>query len=370
MQNSELFKIACQCLLLNDNPQLQNTIQSKVLTKSIDLEKFILLCSNHLVLPAIYLRLNDSGIMNFFALDFQSHLKEIYELNVKRNSEILQQIKELCSILDKHSIEPVFLKGTANLLDNLYSNLGDRMIGDIDLLVREKDYFKTAELILEAGYLREDVRIFDNLNSIKHYPRLYRDDVPADIEIHRIPTKKIYPGKFDSDIIFYKKVEIQTIKNCYLTCDEHKLIHTFIHSQLSNKGYIHKIAPLRDLYDFYLISKRIDFYSILPKIEEKKKAISFFNLGQYMFEPENSSYFANKQVKNKYIRQIIWFLNHPAQHRFYVGFMKATDIFIERPFYKIKNAFLNKESRISLFKRFKNPDWYRTIYIGIRSHFN
>jgi hypothetical protein len=118
-----------------------------------------------------------------------------------------------------------------------------------------------------------------------------------------------------------------------------------------------------------LISKRIDFYSVLPEIEEKKKVISFFNVTQYMIAPESSVDFANKQINNKYVRQIIWFLNHPKQHRLYIKSLKATDIFIERPFNKIKNALFFKTSRNSLIKRLKNPDWYRTIGHGIKSHF-
>jgi hypothetical protein len=244
------------------------------------------------------------------------------------------------------------------------------MIGDIDLLVKEKDYFKAANLLKQSGYKQSEVKIFDEFSALKHFPRLFRDDVPADIEIHRIPVNGKFANKFNKDIIFGKKEKIQTIPNCFVSSDSHKLIHTFIHSQLSNKGYSYRIASLRDLYDFYLISKRVDFYSVLPEIEEKEKAISFFNLAQYMFEPESSVYFADNQINNKYVRQVIWFLNHPKQHRLYINSLKATDIFIERPFNKIKNALFFKSSRNSLINRLKNPDWYRTIGNGIKSNFN
>ena len=247
--------------------------------------------------------------------------------------------------------------------------IADRMIGDIDLLVKEKDYFKTAELIKQIGYKQTEVNYFDELNTLTHFPWLFRQDVPADIEIHRSPVGNRFTSKFNSGNIFDKKVSIPTIQNCYVTCDEHKLIHTFIHSQLSHKGYSYRIASLRDLYDFYLISKRMNFYSILPEIEEKKKASSFFNLVQYMFEPENSADFVNKQINNKYVRQIIWFLNHPKQHHLYIIYIKAIDIFIERPFMKIKNAVLYKSSRKSLINRLENPDWYISTFKGIISFF-
>jgi len=47
------------------------------------------------------------------------------------------------------------------------------MIGDIDVLVKEKDYFKTADLVVNLGY-KNDKTVYYNLEKIKHYPRLYR----------------------------------------------------------------------------------------------------------------------------------------------------------------------------------------------------
>ena len=54
---------------------------------------------------------------------------EIYDLNRERNQQILQQIDDITAELNKENIQPVFLKGTANLLDGLYSDVGERMIG-------------------------------------------------------------------------------------------------------------------------------------------------------------------------------------------------------------------------------------------------
>ena len=369
MKNSELYQLAFQCLVNEQSLEFNSFFKNKILPNEELLSKFIQLSSDHLVLPAVYRRLQKTGLSDYIPSELAEHLNEILQLNIKRNEEILQQIEEISAYFNKAGIEPVYLKGTANLLHGLYTDTADRMIGDIDFLVKEKDYFKAAELIKKLGYKQTEVIYFDELNTLTHFPRLFRQDVPADIEIHRSPVGNRFTSKFNSDNIFDIKVSIPTIQNCYVTCDEHKLIHTFIHSQLSHKGHSYRIASLRDLYDFYLISKRIDFYSVLPIIEEKKKASSFFSLAQYMFEPENSADFANKQINNKYVRQIIWFLNHPKLHRLYINSLKATDIFIERPFNKIKNALFFKSSRNSLIKRLKNPDWYSTIYNGIKSHF-
>jgi len=48
---------------------------------------------------------------------------------------------------------PIYLKGTGNLIDGIYSDIGERIIGDIDFLVPEKDFRTTAELFKKEGYL-------------------------------------------------------------------------------------------------------------------------------------------------------------------------------------------------------------------------
>jgi len=114
---------------------------------TFNIQNFIQLCSDHLIIPAIYLKLKAHDILNDLPEDFIQAFKEIYDLNRERNEQILKQIDDITAILNKENIQPVFLKGTANLLDGLYSDVGERMIGDIDFLVKEEDYLKAAELL-------------------------------------------------------------------------------------------------------------------------------------------------------------------------------------------------------------------------------
>jgi hypothetical protein len=127
---------------------------------------------------------------------------------------------------------------------------------------------------------------------------------------------------------------------------------------------------LRDLYDFYLISKRIDFYSVLPEIEEKRKASQFFKLVQYLCDTEINVNSGKSKKISKNIRQVNWFVNHPKQHGYYIKLNKIVDFFIERPFFIIRDALFYKASRKSLSKRLKNPIWYYSIFKKIKSFFN
>ena len=148
----------------------------------------------------------------FLHMNMQIILKRYTRQIKKETGKYCLQIDEISSQLKKENIDPLYLKGTANLMDNLYSDLGVRMIGDIDFLVQEKDYLKTAELIQELGY-KTDAVLYDDVYFRKHYPRLFREDVLADIEIHHVPVNFAYTKQFNTELLFQNKKEIkQSVK--------------------------------------------------------------------------------------------------------------------------------------------------------------
>ncbi len=366
MKQSELFEFACQCLLPDKNTGQKKGIEEKFISGEVDLNRFVFLCSNHLVLPAIYLRLKDAGLIELFPNEYVDHLKEIYETNKKRNRDILLQIDEISSRLKKENIEPLYLKGTANLMDNLYSDLGVRMIGDIDFLVQEKDYLKTVDLILDLGYENQH-KMYEDAKSFKHYPRLFRKDVPADIEIHRVPVNIQYSKQFHTDLLFQHKKAIKNRSNCFVSSDEHKLIHTFIHSQLSNKGHKRITLELRDLYDAQLLLKRVDVNSVLPQVEEKIKARDFFEYVNYLFNPEQIS--LSDKLPNNFAVRHQWFLNHSRWHRTYLNILNFYELIIIRYLWRIIRAPFQKSSMRYLYVRLKDPKWYKMHFKGVRDSF-
>ncbi len=365
MKQSELFKFACQCLLLDENQGLKEGIKEKFISGEVDLDKFVYLCSNHLVLPAITLKFQKHGLLDIFPTEYANHLQDILKLNQKRNRKILQQIDEINAALKKENIQPVYLKGTANLMDNLYSDVGDRMIGDIDLLVTEEDYLNTADLIIKLGY-KNDKTVYYDVKKIKHYPRLYREDVPADIEIHRVPVDIQYSKIFNSNLIFRDKIRIKDKTNCFVSSDVHKLIHTFIHSQLGNIGYHFRIIPLRDLYDFYLLSKRVDWKDVLKEVEEKSKAQVFYDNVSYLLNTSSNISIPKNKKSNKFANQHKWFLNHPKNHRYYINTLKLYYLISQR----VLKAFINKNAFRNIYVRIKDPKGYKRLYNGLKGHFS
>ncbi len=365
MQSSDLFKLACQCLLLDDFPELSVTIKEKFASGETDIPKIIQLTSNHLILPAVFRRLKNKGFSDYLPADLAEHLNEILRLNIVRNNGILLQIDEICKHLDKVGIKPVFMKGTANLLDKMYVDIADRMIGDIDFLVRDEDFLPAVEIAFKLGY-KTDIEVYDEFKTLKDYPRLYRGDVPADLEIHRLPVNPEYADWFGPELVFNEKKQIPCKTNCYVPSDKHKLIQNFIHCQLTNKGHKHRLIALRDLYDCHLLLKKVNKNDALAEIKEKENAETYFDFHESLFKRDfDLSEFDAKS--KRFIAQHHWFMNHPRTHYYCTKLLKSKELITNR----FLKAFVNKTVFKNLVVRITKREWWqKRLFKGLKKYFS
>jgi hypothetical protein len=340
---------------LDEHPDFSDVIIKSISDES-DCENFIHTCSNHLILPAVYLKFKKHQLLSHLPEDLTDFLEEIYLLNLKRNKQILDQVQEITLLLNKHEIFPTFLKGVGNLLDGLYSDPGERIIGDIDLLVAECDYLRAAQILEHEGYAHNTPEYF-MVETMKHYPRLYKNGMPADVEIHRLPVRIEYTKMYNTEIIDQEKIILKESFTCYILSDKHKVIHNFIHSSLSNKGFSYGIAPIRDLFDLYLLSKRTAISQTLSFIQHKSKAVTYF-----LFAGKALNY--PKLFEHRTSFNYRWFCikhNLNLQSQLFYKTNKGI-IYLSDQFYKyIKQSvesFYSADVRKSLIKRLSNRQWY------------
>ena len=277
MTNKEMFYFTGKCLMLDEVPENKKQVVKLIESDSIDWLKLAAHWSNHLVLPAIFLKFQSHAVLKYLPEEFSQYLKDIYELNLERNRKILIQLEDITRILNKNNIYPVFLKGSAHLLDGLYSDVGERILGDIDFLVPDKDYLESAKIFEAEGYSMPTPFLYFDVATLKHYPPLAKPGFPAYIELHRLLTEDEL-NWFNSGTIDKQKKEIKTLKGCYVLSDKHKIVHNFVHGQLHHGGHMNGIVSMRDLYDLFLLSKRSDLQQTLPLIKCKQKAIAYFAL--------------------------------------------------------------------------------------------
>ncbi|MFA5330456.1 MAG: nucleotidyltransferase family protein [Prolixibacteraceae bacterium] len=359
MTKSELFRFIGKCLALDENPGFRAELIEKCRNNEVDWNQFVGLCSNHLILPAIHLKFLSHGIVGFIPEDLAKHLSIIYELNVARNGEILTQIGQISALLSSNNIHPIFIKGAAFLIDGLLSNVGERILGDIDFLVPEKDYLQSAKILENSGYrIVETLRAYDRIESMKHYPRLEHPDFVASVEIHRIPVNVECVSWFNTELIDREKKSVESISGCFVQSDKHKIIQNFIHSQLSNEGFLFGVVSLRELNDLYLLSKRASLSESMREIKTKQKAIAYFaysrkllGLGESFFSLKNSAYqiLSTKHTLN--LNSSVFY--HSLRSSIFIV-QRVVNGYIGQ----IVLAFFSGEKRQYLYRRIKDRKWY------------
>jgi hypothetical protein len=275
VNSKQLFYFAGQCLTQSDSAEFRQRIITNFNSSRKTVYDFIQLCDENFILPTIYFKLKKQNLLKYLPSEVSQLLTDIYTSNKSRNTAILKQINEINKTLEQKNIFPVYLKGCAHLLDNLYSDIGERMIRDIDFLVKEDDFIEAGQVLMELGYKKQFEQV-KHWSEYIHFPAIYRDDYPAAVEIHRLPTGGKYLHLFSPDFGFNQLKKISSEENCFVQSDEHQFILNVIHSQRSHSGYLLKKSYLRDMYDLYLLSQRIDATLISDIIKEKTKFEGYF----------------------------------------------------------------------------------------------
>ena len=369
MTNPELFYFTGKCLTLEEHPGFREEIIEMITHDSIDWEKLIALCSNHLILPVIYIKFKSQDILKYLPEEVSDFLKEIYGLNLTRNHQILKQLKEVTDILNNGNIYPIYLKGAGHLLDGLYSDIGERMMGDIDLLVPEKDYLLSAKLLENKGYSMEGPCYMD-IATMKHYPGLLKPGAPAHLEIHRLPVSKDLQSWFNAELIDTEKKTVSSTEGCFTLSDKHNIIHNFIHSQLDHEGHTYGIVSFRDLYDLYLLSKRLEVKETLAQIRTKQKAIAYFVFAGKAFGLPGKLYPTGNFSSWLFSKKHDLNLRSKAFYLTYRTFLYIKNRVIIGVTRQIIQSIYSRKMRKSVIDRISNPQYLRASLTTYKSFFS
>jgi hypothetical protein len=121
----------------------------------VDWDAVITLAAQELVAPELYARLGKHGHAGAAPPDARDFLKEIHTRNRMRNARLGETLRDVLAVLNDVRIEPVLLKGCATWASHegrIEWSTSDRMITDLDLLVKGADIDRAAEALLGAGF--------------------------------------------------------------------------------------------------------------------------------------------------------------------------------------------------------------------------
>jgi len=80
-----------------------------------------------------------------------AQLRDYSHSNALHNLFLTKELFKLLNLFESHSIPAIPFKGPV-LAVSAYGNLSLRQIGDLDILVRERDFHKAKELLLDQGH--------------------------------------------------------------------------------------------------------------------------------------------------------------------------------------------------------------------------
>jgi hypothetical protein len=368
MTYKEALSFIGKSLTLGCYPERTDEIRSVIRSGSVIWEMIVSVSTSHFVFPALYLQFKRSNLLSELPADLVFYMEEFTDLNRQRNLQLIEQATELTALLNLQGISPVFLKGTAHLFDGLYDDIAERMIGDIDFLVTEKDLIKASDVMMNQGYLTVlQIDGVDILPHDHHHLRHFtKKDEPAVVEIHRNPVGGKPANWFTSEMVFAERKSIPGVTNIFVPSDKHKFIHNFIHCQLSNSGHRHWHLSLRNFYDGYLLSKKVNASEVLDVVEEKTKVRVFYYLINRTFNlKENTIDFDDVKVK-RYITIFDWWLDHPELYDSYFKIISFFHVIVGGYLIKIVKSVYSKTYRRYIWIRIKNPEWYKKHFLLLK----
>lgn len=345
-----LFFIA-KCLTITHEVENKKNVEEILKSSKVNWDNIVKVSTAHFVFPALYCNLKRADFLQYLPNDLVEYMEHITDLNRKRNEQIISEAKELNALLLANNITPIFLKGTGNLLEGLYEDIGERMVGDVDLLTSKND-FNLAVNILKANDYTKKENSIDNTVVNRHFPKLTKKGKIAAIEVHYKMISQEKNFNFNTVKDNFKNIE----KNINVLSYKDQILMTCYNKQFNDRGQWYKNISLRNSYDLFLLSKKASPKKTLEQVnsKENKYLINFLASTNMVFSNPKSLEYTITKMTETYKTKLLLFTNQPKKRAYN---KKKWDLFflISNRLNVLIKSFYLKEYREFLFHKFFNP---------------
>lgn len=255
MNRYEATRFLCRCLNPKGGKDTQKFLQDTLQSPRFSWEDLVVTASEQGVSAMMTSVFSDNELAPFLPTDLVDYFEGMETLNRQRNEQIQSQAVEIAAILNRIAVTPVFMKGAGNLLSGLYEKPSHRVMIDIDVLVPHELLFDCVAALRDSGYREHDEDIVADPRS-HHYPALFLPGRVADVELHSEVIA--FPHR---DLLSAEEViaDAQQIENGKVTfavpSTEHRIIHTIVHSQVTDRNYLHGFLLIRQMIDCLLMER-------------------------------------------------------------------------------------------------------------------
>lgn len=158
------------CARLEMSSSTRQEIKKLISDSLIDWKKITAISAYHQIQPFFYYNMTKLNLQNVIPKNIFAEIKNCYYSNLNRNLMLEKEISLILELTNRSNINIIPLKGFS-LLQTLYCNPAIRIMVDIDILIKEKDFQKVKDILAQLNY-RENV----NETSQEYYQK-YRYDI-------------------------------------------------------------------------------------------------------------------------------------------------------------------------------------------------
>ena len=286
---SREIQVVIHCSRLKFRYHEKNKVE-KLLREKIDWGFVIETAEQHRVLPIVYKNLTENFTTvipqtTFNALRFWFHNNTIH------NKLLLRELTKLADIFKKLTIPAIFFKGPITAL-TIYGDIALRQFNDLDVLVKEEDYSRVQNQLVNSGYRKKtdwgyecgyrnddsgiNVDLHQNLDEYNLSRNFNRTEQYNRLEQTQINNSKILSFSIEDTLIslcinyskdlFINKTKLSQISDIMNLVDNHKC--------LDWDAVINRASDLgvkRILFLCLILSKQIYGLKLSPKVEKQIK---------------------------------------------------------------------------------------------------
>ena len=181
-----LLDCARTCLDAQRASRIKNLV-----SKDIEWAYLVRMARGHGVMPLLYRTLNSIGSDGVPKLTLEE-LREHFYANAGRNLFLAKELLKVVRFFEAHGIPSIPYKGPV-LAASVYGNLAFREFGDLDVLVREREYQRAQALLLAQGYgLTKE---FDCESTFVHGSGMFA------VDLHRAMTVREFSSPLDFEYL-------------------------------------------------------------------------------------------------------------------------------------------------------------------------
>lgn len=279
-------------------------LKQRLCIQTVNWDAIVVVASKHLVLPAVYCRLQQRSLLECLPDDLYAYLKELTALNRIRNQTLMEEARVISKLFTKNDINFVFIKGIAIMAGNYYNDYGERMIGDIDILVSSEHLERAFELLTSEGYTKTIEFNYD-VKNYRHLPRQISPTCLGAIELHGQLLKNGYNHLIDTDVFLSDKIRVNGIP---IPNSRHLIINAILARQINDRASYFVNLNLKVIYDV-LVLKLNEDAKILQQVSNEKHSLQFLRLSSVFF----SEIIPSKETfsNNLKIWYFLWLLQYP-----------------------------------------------------------